>query len=356
MTAGTSTPDAAVPAPAGADGDVVEVGICSLAPENAVRLNGVDRDYVAALACLSGDGAPPIVVHRASMRVVDGMHRLHAAIDRGDPTIRVQYFDGSEDDAFVVAVRLNTGHGLPLTRAERHAAATRIVRTHPMVSDRGISAICGVAPRTVAGIRRSQDGTAASPSSRLGRDGRVRPLRVSEAGERARQIFAERTDATVREVATLAGVSVGTAHKIRRELHGPDGLRARATPRPAPDAGRQDTGGSDPDRPDTGRRDTGRADADRPDPVPQPRTAPDPAAPSGPGAGAITALRNDPAVRSSAAGRLLLRLLGAGMHIDSEWRSLLAALPPHCRPLVATAARSCALAWTRFASRVEEST
>ena len=340
----TSAVDAAVFASAGVDGDVVEVGICSLAPQNAARLNGVDRDYVGALVCLSGDGAPPIVVHRGSMRVVDGMHRLYAAIDRGDSTIRVQYFEGSEDDAFVVAVRLNTGWGLPLTRAERHAAAARIVRTHPMVSDRGISVICGVAPRTVAGIRRCQGGPAGEARSRFGRDGRVRPLRVSEAGERARQIFAERADATVREVASLAGVSVGTAHKIRREVRGDaDEVRARAA-----------------DRLDSAAPSSGPAAA-RTAAVPQStqpaRAASTPAAPTpnGPGAGAMTALRNDPAVRSSAGGRLLLRLLGAGLHIDAEWQNLLGVLPPHCRPLVATAARSCALAWTRFASRLEES-
>ena len=71
------------------------------------------------------------------MRVIDGTHRLRAALLRGVDVIDVLYFDGPDADAFVLAVELNHTHGLPLSRADRTAAAERIIGSHPDWSDRG---------------------------------------------------------------------------------------------------------------------------------------------------------------------------------------------------------------------------
>src|SRR5437763_15349138 len=50
------------------------------------RANGEDPDHVRTLAA-TVNPLPPIVVHRPSMRVIDGLHRVAAARLRGDTRI-----------------------------------------------------------------------------------------------------------------------------------------------------------------------------------------------------------------------------------------------------------------------------
>jgi ParB-like chromosome segregation protein Spo0J len=102
---------------------------------------------------------PPILVDRRSMQVIDGMHRLVAASLQGRETIDVIFFDGSQTDMFLRAVRENVTHGLPLSQADRRVATERIIASHPHLSDRAIGQIAGLAAKTVAAIRkRSTDG------------------------------------------------------------------------------------------------------------------------------------------------------------------------------------------------------
>lgn len=314
--------------------EAVEVEVSSISPMSSVRLAGVDEEHVRTLAELTGV-TPPIVVHHQSMCVIDGMHRLHAAMARGDATVPVHFFDGSDEDAFVLSVRLNAEHGLPLTRAERRAAAERVVCSHPMLSDRAVSALCGVAASTVAGIRAGH-GEASAVTARLGRDGKVRPLRAAEAHARARRLLAEKPDATVREIATAAGVSIGTAHSIRRSVNAAPAEEAPADPGGAPR--RQGAPVRSRTAPPAGPRPD---EATSPEDVLEPLVT------------ALTALRNDPAVRSSSGGRVVLRLLSAGLYVESEWKKIVTVLPPYCSPLVVAAARGCAQAWSRLANHVE---
>ena len=50
----------------------------------------------------------PIVVQRSSMRVVDCMHRPRAAAYRRDAGIGVRFFDGDDEEAFVVVVEMSS--------------------------------------------------------------------------------------------------------------------------------------------------------------------------------------------------------------------------------------------------------
>ncbi|WP_159001642.1 ParB/RepB/Spo0J family partition protein, partial [Streptomyces sp. SBT349] len=132
------------------------------------------------------DDLPPILLHRSTMRVIDGMHRLEAAKICRAETIRARFFDGDEDEAFVLAVESNVKHGLPLSLADRKAAALRIVRAHPDWSDRAVAAIAGLAHKTVGSIRRRASGEVPQLEARVGRDGRVRAVRTGpEAGTAA---------------------------------------------------------------------------------------------------------------------------------------------------------------------------
>src|SRR5579859_6633506 len=98
--------------------------IASLLPGDCLRLSGTDKAHVKRLAEAWGE-LPPIVVHWPTMRVIDGMHRVRAAVHNGKEQIEAEFFDGSVEAAFVRAVELNTAHGLPLTLAERKLATAR---------------------------------------------------------------------------------------------------------------------------------------------------------------------------------------------------------------------------------------
>src|SRR5262249_21779584 len=131
---------------------VEQVQLSSLAPPDSPRLAGENPHHTRVLAQLDAQ-FPPILVHRGSMKIIDGLHRFRAADLKGQRQIDVRFFDGSEDDAFVLAVTSNISHGLPLSLADRRAAALRILVSHPNWSDRAVAATTRLAPRTVSRIR-----------------------------------------------------------------------------------------------------------------------------------------------------------------------------------------------------------
>jgi hypothetical protein len=160
------------------------VPVRSLRATLSPRVQGEIPEHVRNLAEVAGQ-LPPILVHRATMQVIDGGHRLRAAIERGDRYIDARFFGGSEADAFVVAVRLNATHGLMLSRGDRRSAAARILRTHPHWSDRAIAAAVGFSDKTVAAIRRRAAAEIPQSAWRVGRDGRRRPRDPAEGRARA---------------------------------------------------------------------------------------------------------------------------------------------------------------------------
>src|SRR5256885_9700661 len=171
------------------------VAVDSLRPADSPRLAGINEEHARRLADIDTI-LPLIIVHRPTMKVVDGMHRLRAAILKGQDTVDVEFFDGSEDDAFILSVQINTAHGLPLTLADRKAAAVRILAAHPELSDRVIAQQTGLAAKTVAGIRRSTGETPRS-NTRQGQDGRLRPVNAQEGRYRAVQGIEMKPDASL---------------------------------------------------------------------------------------------------------------------------------------------------------------
>ncbi len=267
--------------------------------------------HVRALA-ESATAFPPIVVHRETMCVVDGVHRLHAARSRGDEQIEARFFDGAAADVFVLAVRLNAEHGLPLSRADRVAAVVRIARTHPQLSDRAVAATTGLSDKTVASIRQSSAEVPPS-NTRIGRDGRTRPRNGAEGRLRAGNLLAAKPSASLREIAEQAGIAVATARDVRERL-------AR---------------GENPLPPRQRGTDQGAAAA---------RDL----------ALVMRNLRNDPSLRFSEFGRVVLRLLDAHSIAMDDWSRFVDVVPEHCVANVAHAAQSCAEVWRRFAERLEQ--
>jgi transposase-like protein len=310
--------------------DVERVRIALLRPADSPRLEGENSEHTQMLA-ESPEKLPPIVVHRQTMRIIDGVHRMSAALVRGEDSIDVRYFDGTEREAFVLAVRTNTTHGLPLSKADRHAAAARIITSHPEWSDRAISASTGLAPRTISRIRVRLATEYAQPSRREGRDGRMRPLDGAEGRLRASQIIAENPDASLREIARQAGISPTTARDVRELVRS----------------------GQDPRRP------RNRAHAAPASSVPSPRSA-EPTVDRGrmPSVyspqSTLECLRNDPQLRFTDSGRKLLRWLASHIMGPRDRRHTVAKIPPHCAYLVAELARHFADEWLRLADELED--
>ena len=161
---------------------------------------------------------PPILVQRNSLRVIDGTHRLEAAKARGEKFIRARVINCTDNDAFILAVKANTLHGLPLSRADRVSSARRILDWHPDWSDRAIGIATGLSAKTVAGIRRESADEIQQFTKRLGRDGKRRPVTALEGRKRAAEYIAARPDASLREVARETDVSLGTVQDVRARM------------------------------------------------------------------------------------------------------------------------------------------
>lgn len=153
----------------------VEIPIESIVTGGALRVREEDSAHTQVLARTETE-LPPILVHRDTMRLIDGAHRLQAAKSKGATTIRARFFDGTEPEAFVLAVRANITHGLPLSTTDRKAASLRIMRMYPLWSDRKVAEVTGLDHKTVGAVRR-QSGDVPQTGHRIGRDGRVRRVR-----------------------------------------------------------------------------------------------------------------------------------------------------------------------------------
>ncbi|WP_344668567.1 ParB/RepB/Spo0J family partition protein [Catenulispora yoronensis] len=332
-----------MPLPAAALGGrrSVEIAIAALGQCVDIRSDGPDQEHVARLA-ETAEPLPPILVRRSDMRVIDGMHRVLAAILSGRSTIQAEFFDGDQDEAFLRAVQANTAHGLPLSRQDRQAAAGRIITMFPQMSDRAIARASGLGAKAVAGIRRDLVGPVAQPAARVGADGRVRPLSSVESRWRAAELIAQMPEASLRDVARLTGLSPTTVSDVRkRVLAGRPPASTAPRQKASVPAVRLATASVPPARTpapaETLRRD---GDPVRGRPGVGPAVKPDPVT-------VLERLLRDPSLRLKEEGRLLLRLLQQNATV--EWEQLTAVVPSHARNIVGSLARQYAESWLEFA-------
>ncbi|MDI5963475.1 ParB/RepB/Spo0J family partition protein [Streptantibioticus silvisoli] len=304
---------------------VRRIRVSSLNLDFTLRQDRVNIEHVQILAGITEE-LPPIVVHDPSGRVLDGIHRVHAALAQGRSHISAIVYSGSDEDAFAVAVRLNTAHGLPLSRAERIAAAQRILRTHPRWSNRMIAGVTGLAESTVRVRRRdlpeAEPGPGPRSCSRVGRDGRVRPVNAAEGRLRAGRLLAERPTASAREIARQAGVSPNTVLDVRRRLaegREPVPVQARGGEAGAPAAPRP-TGPGDLEKVTTA---------------------------------VLAGLMADPSIRLNDRGRFLIRWMRANREALSTRSDVACAIPDHWLVPVAKLARAYSLFWQELARELE---
>ncbi|MEU6587045.1 ParB N-terminal domain-containing protein [Nocardia sp. NPDC046763] len=275
------------------------------------RTAGEDSAHIAALAELDTK-LPPIIVHRASMRVIDGMHRLRATESRGAAEIQVIFFEGTESEAFAVAVRANVGHGLPLSTSDRRIAAKRLLEMHPNWSDRILAELTGLSYKTIAAIRRTAIVPMPGGDTRIGRDGKARPVSSAAGRLHASRLIAAKPDASLREIAREAGISPATVRDVRSRMdRGEDPVPNRARPVPK----------------------SVHLSLERYQMLDE----------------TLRALQRDPSLRLTESGRAFLRLLGAQRLDQREWERLYSSVPPHCSELVSRFARELALCWSGLA-------
>ncbi|MFF4034545.1 ParB N-terminal domain-containing protein [Streptomyces sviceus] len=299
--------------PAISPGAVPEsVPLSALGPAYSPRRTGIDPAHLQMLAEIDPARLPPVVVQRSSMRVVDGAHRCAAARRHGRDEIPVRYVDCSDEDAYILAVRLNTLHGLPLAQTDRIIAARNVLAWHPDWSDRAVASLAGVSAKTVKELRDCSDEEMTHLNKRVGRDGKHYPATAgSEGRRRAVDYMTARPDASLREVARAAGISLGTAHDVRARMRrgeDPVLLGRRVAQRPDEGAGREAM------------------------------------------ASAIVAkLSSDPSLRYSEQGRAFLRWLAARVVRGDEWRGFVEQVPPHWGPELTLIAEAVSAEWHEFA-------
>lgn len=291
---------------------VTLVPIAALRRTGSPRSNGLDTAHVRRLAEATGP-LPPILVHRPTMQIIDGFHRVAVAIALLRDEIEAHLFDGPAESAFVLAVRANVSHGLPLSLTDRREAASRILDRHAQLSDRAIASSTGLSAKTVAGIRRARGGQAHVPS-RMGRDGRLRPLSTATGRHLAAELLTARPTASLREIATATGVSPGTVRDVR--------LRLARGESPVP-AGRRMS------RPTT-------TSAERVDVT-----------------ALVSTMSRDPALRMTEAGRELLRWLHLHAVDISDSAKLVEAAPEHCVGQLVEIANRCSANWAAVASELQ---
>jgi ParB-like chromosome segregation protein Spo0J len=308
----------------------VTVPVDSLLPADSPRSRGEDDEHIQRLA-ERGDDLPPVLVQQGTMRVIDGMHRLRAAIRNGRRSIEVEFFDGDDEEAFIRAVEQNVAHGLPLTLADRKDAAARILGFRPALSDRSVASMTGLSPKTIGAIRARLSEEIPRLDARQGRDGRLRPLDSNEGRLRAAEVIRKNPGAPLREIATLAGVSPETARSVKAQLREGDNpprnrrqRPGRTVKQPAESAG----GGAE----SSATVDAGAQDPRNGQPTDEIKSI-------------LQKLSRDPALRHSETGRRLLQIIHAKT-VDSLLLSMLMQeSPPHSRPLLARIARCNASIW-----------
>jgi ParB-like chromosome segregation protein Spo0J len=322
---------------------VIAIPLNMLGPGFFLRQSGTDAAHVQLLADAASAGElPAILVQKSSMRVIDGMHRIEAARLRGERSISARAVDCSDEEAFILAVKTNSLHGLPLSRADRISGAKRILTWHRDWSDRAVAAATGLSAKTIAGLRHRSPDDGRDISKRLGRDGKRHPITAAEGRKRAAEYLTAHPDASLREVAREADVSLGTVHDVRTRLRrGIDpmvGARSAAARKPG--------------------------DQDPPAASAQYRPSPDDATSLlarrrttlPPTWAAISPkLAHDPCIRYSASGREFLRWMAMHVMHPGEWKEFSETVPAHWAEDISLIADSVADSWREFADHLRTS-
>jgi hypothetical protein len=329
-----------------------------------LRQIGTDATHVRLLADAAWSvRLPPILVQRQGSRVIDGLHRLEAAKIRGDKTIKARVIDCSDAEALILAVKSNTLHGLPLSRADRISSAKRILTTHPDWSDRALAAVTGLSAKAIASIRNSSANGVQFDGKRLGRDGKRHPVASVGGRQRVLDYISAHPEASIREVARETDVSIGTVHDVREKIRKGEPVVPETRTTGEEESHISHGAGNYPAEQGPGgsgqeTRCLGRNDAQDP---------------QGGVPGAVRALHargtvgnsrqaswlviagrlsGDPTLRYTEGGRAFLRWMATHCAQADEWREFVDAVPQHWLDEVGQLADAMSAEWRQFAERL----
>ncbi len=96
----------------------------------------------------SFESLPPVRVQAGTNVVVDGYHRVEAAIRLGLEQIRVREEPIGDEELRLVAGLANVQHGQPLSRTERNQLAVALVRNYGKLREE-VGKLLGVSPSAV---------------------------------------------------------------------------------------------------------------------------------------------------------------------------------------------------------------
>lgn len=324
------------------------VPVDALSPRLRLRQGGTNAAHVRLLIdAASASELPPILVQEDGWRVIDGLHRLEAARLRGEHSIKARFLDCTDSEALVLAMKANSCHGLPLSKADRVAGAKRVLAAHPDWSDRAIAGITGLGAKTIASLRKETGAAAQADGKRLGRDGRRRPVNAGEGRRRVAEYITANPTASLRQVARETDVSLGTVHdvstRLRRGVNPECSGRRTEAVRPAvrPAVGEPRAGSpagavavvSAADGMPLRRR--SHADA--------PFTWPEVAA----------KMAGDPTIRYTEGGKEFLRWMSLHAARPDGWRDHLDSVPAHWIGVIAPIADNVSREWGLFAERLK---
>jgi ParB-like chromosome segregation protein Spo0J len=317
------------------------VRVNTLTPGFYLREAGTNHAHVQLLAdAASSSTLPPILVQRDTYRVIDGMHRLTAAKLLGAETVNAVFIDCTDEEALVLAIRSNTLHGLPLSKADRIAGAKRILMAHPDWADRAVASVTGTSAKTIAVLRNRSAGEVDRPDKRLGRDGKRRPVYALEGRQRAIAYLEAHPDASLREVAREAGVSVGTVHSMRRQMrHGTDPITPVTLP-------------AEPALPPLASRPQAVATTGQSGTIVASATPALSQVRQKEWSAISIKVANDPALRYTEGGRAFLRWMAQHATHAEEWRELVGAVPVHWVDEVTAVAERVSAEWRMFATQL----
>jgi ParB-like chromosome segregation protein Spo0J len=301
-----------------------------LVPGIQVRAGGTDPVHVRLLADAAGTARlPSILVQKSGCRLIDGKHRVEAAKLLGHSAISARVIDCTDAEALVLAMKSNILHGLPLSRLDRIRGAKQVLASHPDWSDRAVASVAGLSAKSVASIRTSvADEGMSALGKRLGRDGKQHPIAPAEGRRRTVEYIVAHPEASLRQIAREADVSLGTAQGIKEKLRrGDESVFAVS----------KDRGG--PRRSGSAYLANGAAPAARGHEMLAWR--------------AISAkLANDPSLRYTQSGRTFLQWMGRRCLSEAEWCEFIDAVPLHWKTEVAKVAMSMSEEWRQFAERL----
>jgi ParB-like nuclease domain len=294
-----------------------EAPVGALSPGPFLREAGTNATHVQLLVSVADTAElPPILVQQDGSRVIDGLHRLAAAKIRGDRVIKARFLDCTDSQALVLAIKANSAHGFPLSKADRLSGAKRVLAEHPDWSDRSIAGITGLSAKTIASLRDPSAGQADPDGKRLGRDGRRRPVSAGVGRRRAAEYLSAHPDAPLRQVAQEADVSLGTVHDVSARLRR----------------------GAGPER-------GGHRPPVRKNHVDAPATWTE----------VVTKMAGDPSVRYTEGGKEFLRWMTQHAADPAGWRTFINTIPAHWADVIAPIAEAIGREWHLYAERLEAS-